>query len=79
MKDCKTVFKRYCVGTFSLTEFGLEHKGDNLKIEIKDHRTGSKIIIDDRGYDSRTKYYGLIATPYNFTHKPRGWLIQLGW
>ena len=39
----------------STTEYGLEHRGENCKIEIrcKDDTDDVKIIIDERGYNSK--------------------------
>jgi len=34
--------------------------------------------MNDRCYNSRTKYYDLASTPYEFIHKPLGWAVNLG-
>ena len=56
------VNRRYCVGDANSTEYGLQVKGDNVKIEIK--RSGHpdyfvKMMIDDRCYNSRTTIINL--------------------
>ena len=50
--------RRYCVGDCRSTEFGLLYLDKNTNIEIKtvpglNQQPISKIIIDDRGYDSK--------------------------
>ena len=66
------------------TEFGLWHPDKNTNIEIKtipglNQQPISKIIIDDRGYDSKLAYWKLNDTPFEFYHKPLGWYVQIGY
>ena len=76
------VFSRYDVGTGDSYEFGLQHEQENVKLEIKAPFSVdfiAKIILEDRCYNTKKKYYALNDTPYLFQHKPRSWLISLGY
>ena len=55
------VYRRYWVGNWKSTEFGLEHNGINVKVEIKYGDESVRIIIDDRCYVYRCSfcYYDL--------------------
>ena len=37
------------------------------------------MTIEDRCYDSRTEFSLLTRTKFTFFHKPRGWIIDLGY
>ena len=47
------VRKRYQVGNYDSTEFGLEHNDRDIKVKIKRSLHGIvKITVEDRCYDS---------------------------
>ena len=77
MINNKSVYRRYAVGNNLTYEFGLYHEEQNVKIEIKNE--GKRILIDDRCYNSQKNSREIKNTPYTFEHKPRGWLISLGY
>ena len=70
--------RKYCVGNIISTTFGLQHMGEDIKIEINDPLC-VKIVIDERGYNCHKNTIDLLDTPYYFTHEPRKWLIRLGY
>ena len=37
-----------------------------------------KLIIEDRCYNTKVYYVDLEDEPFEFTHKPRGWFVKLG-
>ena len=37
------------------------------------------MMIDDRCYNSRTHITKLANTPFILAHKPRGWVVNLGY
>ena len=47
---------------------------ENTKIEIIANDP-VLIIIEDRGYDSKTDFFSLIKKPFKFVFKPRQWLV----
>ena len=53
----KELFRRYVVGHFQHTEFGLRQGDKNINVEIKTEDFGQtehvKITTDDRCYDSK--------------------------
>ena len=74
------VCRRYWVGNYESTEYGLEQNGKNAKIEIKAPHPEyhQKITIDDRCYNSKTHIFTLERKPFEFVHRPLGWAVKLG-